>query len=86
MEAGLIQITIQRARPAWPAKTKLRMTLDCLIMAKEITMVSGDLLRERARLLCLILARGIGVLKKDQENLRRKLLDLYHSKQDEHKQ
>ena len=24
-----MQITMQRARPAWPSKTKLRMTLDC---------------------------------------------------------
>ena len=84
MEAGLIQITIQHACPAWPAKKKLRMTLDCSIIAKEIMMVSGNLLREGARLLCFILARGIDILKK--ENLRSKLVDLYCSKQDEHKQ
>ena len=39
--AGLMQITMQRARPAWPA-----MTLDCSRIAKEITMVSGLLSRE----------------------------------------
>ena len=38
---GLMQITMQRARPAWPAKTKLRMTVDCSRIAKEIAMMSG---------------------------------------------
>ena len=69
-----MQITIQCAPPAWPAKTKLRMSLDCSIIAKEIAMVSGDLLREGARPLCHILARGVDILKKDQENLQSKLV------------
>ena len=38
---GLMQIIMQRARPAWTAKTKLRMTLDCSRIAKEIAMMSG---------------------------------------------
>ena len=32
---------MQRIRPAWPAKRKLRMTLNCSRMAKEIAMMSG---------------------------------------------
>ena len=36
----VMQITIQRNRPAWPAKTKQWMTLDCSRIVKEITMVS----------------------------------------------
>lgn len=31
-----MQITMQRARTAWPAKTKLRMTLDCSGIAKNL--------------------------------------------------
>ena len=44
--AELMQITIQSTRLAWPAKTKLRMTLDCLRIAKEIAMMSGLLVKE----------------------------------------
>ena len=36
-----MQITMPRARPAWPAKTKLSMTLDCSRIAKEIAIMSG---------------------------------------------
>ena len=36
-----MRITMQSPGPAWPAKTKLRMTLDCSSIAKEITMVNG---------------------------------------------
>ena len=36
-----MQSTIQSTRLAWPAKTKLRMTLDCSRIAKEIAMISG---------------------------------------------
>ena len=36
-----MQITMQHTCPAWPAKTKLRMTLDCSRIAKEIVMMSG---------------------------------------------
>ena len=39
--AELMQITMQSTRPAWPAKTKLRMTPDCSRIAKEIAMMSG---------------------------------------------
>lgn len=31
-----MQTTIQRAHPAWPAITKLRMTLDCSGIAKNL--------------------------------------------------
>ena len=33
--AELMLITIQRTRPAWPTKTKLRMTLDCSRIANS---------------------------------------------------
>ena len=36
-----MQFTMQRTRPAWPAKTKLRMTLDCSRIAKKNVMMSG---------------------------------------------
>ena len=36
-----MQITMQSTRLDWPAKTKLRMTLDCSRIAKEIAMMSG---------------------------------------------
>ena len=36
-----MQITMQRARPAWPVKAKLRMTEDCSRIAKEFAMMSG---------------------------------------------
>ena len=39
--AKLVLITMQRTRSAWPPKTKLRMTLDCSRVAKEIVMMSG---------------------------------------------
>ena len=31
-----MQITMQRAHTAWPAKTKLRMALDCSGIAKNL--------------------------------------------------
>ena len=31
-----MQITMQRAHTTWPAKTKLRMTLDCSGIAKNL--------------------------------------------------
>ena len=37
----LVLITMQRTHPAWPLKTKLRMTLDWSRIAKEIAMMSG---------------------------------------------
>ena len=40
-EAGAVLITMQRTHPAWPVKTKLRMTLDWSRLAKEIAMMSG---------------------------------------------
>ena len=61
-----MQITMQRTWPAWPAKTKLRMTLDCSRIAKEIAMMNGFLSRAGGRPY-FILARDKD--KKDQKNL-----------------
>jgi len=63
--AELMQIMIQSTRPAWPAKIKLRMTLDCRRKAEEIAMMSG-LFVEGRRQTCFILARDKN--KKDQKN------------------
>ena len=38
---SIIESQLQRTRPAWPAKTKPRMTLDCSRIAEEIVMMSG---------------------------------------------
>ena len=65
---------MQRTRPAWLEKTKLRMTLDCSRIAKGM---SGLFSRGVGRH-CFILARDKN--KKDQKNLRGKLVD-YCSKQ-----
>ena len=70
-----MQITTQRARPAWPPMT---MTLDCSRIAKEIAMVSGSFVEG-----CFILASDKN--QKDQKNLQSKLVD-YCLKQDDHKQ
>ena len=67
-----MQITMQRTRPAWPAKTKLRMTLDCSRKAKEMAMMSGLFAEGRSRH-CFILAKDKN--EKDQKNLRRNLVD-----------
>ena len=55
-------------------KTKLRMTLNCSIIAKEIAMMSGifNSLRARGRH-CFIPGRGKN--KKDYRKLRRKLVN-----------
>ena len=47
----LMQITMQRTRPAWPAKTKLRMTLKCSRIVKEIAMMSGIFVEGRGQIL-----------------------------------
>jgi len=47
----LMLITMQRTRPAWPAKTKLRMTLDCSRIAEEIVMMSGIFVEGRRQTL-----------------------------------
>ena len=49
--AEFMQITMQRTRPAWPAKTKPRMTLDCARIAKEIAMMSGLFVESRGQTL-----------------------------------
>ena len=48
---GLMQITMQHARPAWTPKTKLTMTLDCSRIGKEIAMVSGSFVERRMQTL-----------------------------------
>ena len=42
---------LQHTRSAWPAKTKLRMTLDCSRIAKEITMMNGIFVEGRRQTL-----------------------------------
>ena len=61
---------MQRARRAWPSKTKLRMTLDCSRTAKEIAMMSRFFVEGRGQTL-LTLSRDKN--QKDRKNLRRKL-------------
>ena len=63
---------MHRTCPAWPAKTKLRMTLNWSRIEKEITMMSGILARAGSRR-CFIPSRGKN--KKDHKKLRRKLVD-----------
>ena len=75
VKAGLMQITMWRAHPAW-----LRMTLDCSRIAKVMAMVSGSRGRR-----CFILASDKN--KKDQKNLRSRLSKLvdYYPIQVDHK-
>ena len=75
---------MQRIRPAWPAKRKLRMTLNCSRITKEIAMMTGifNLLKAGGRH-CLSFARDKN--KKDHKKLRRKLVD-QGPKQGDHKQ
>ena len=54
-------------------KVVLRMTLDCSRIAKEIAMMSGLFVEGRGRH-CFILEKDKN--RKDQKNLRRKLVDL----------
>ena len=67
----VMQITIQRTRPAWPAKTKLWMTLDCSRIVKEITWLVKLLSREADIALFLQVTR----IRKTRKNLRSKLVD-----------
>ena len=68
----LMQITTQRTRPAWPAKTKLRMTLNCWRIAKKSRWWVEFLLRAGGTH-CFLLASD--KYKKDHKKLRRKLID-----------
>ena len=47
----LMQITMQHTRSAWPAKTKLRMTLNCSRIGKEIVIMSGIFVEGRRQTL-----------------------------------
>ena len=61
-----MQITMHRARVAWPAKIKLRMTLDCSRITKEIAMVSGIYIEGRSQTL-LYFPSGVDIGKKDRK-------------------
>ena len=67
----LMQITKQRTHPAWPAKTKFTMTLNCSRIAKEIAMTSGIFVEGRKQTLLYSCKRQN---KKDHKKLRRKLV------------
>ena len=61
----------QRTRPAWPAKTKLRMTLDCSRIAKEMAMMSRLFVEGRRQTLlcsCKSLVRIRKIRKIFEEN------------------
>ena len=75
-----MQIT---TRPAWPTKTKLRMTLDCSRIAKEIMMMSGRFVEGRRQTLLYSCKRLVRI--RHQKNLLRKPVD-YCSKEGDHKQ
>ena len=65
-----MQITMQRTRPAWPAKTKLRMTLNCSKIVKEIAMISGNFCRGQEADIAIFLqeARIRKIIKSFEEN------------------
>ena len=65
----LMQITMQRTRPAWPSKTKLRMTPDCSRTAKDIAMMSRLFVEGSGKTLLYSCEN-----KKDRKNLRKKLV------------
>ena len=77
-----MQITTQRARPAWTAKTKPRKTQDCSRIAKEIAMMSGIFVKGRRQTLLYYCKRQE---KERSENFQRKLV-VYCPKQGHHKQ
>ena len=62
-----MQITMQRTRPAWPAKTKLRMTLDCLRIAEEIAMISGLFVEGRRQTLLYSFKRQYEISEKSSK-------------------
>jgi len=61
-----MQIIMQRAGVAWPARIKLRMTLDCSRITKEIAMMSGIFLEGRSQTL-LYFPSGVYIRKKDRK-------------------
>ena len=64
---GVMQITMQRTRPAWPAKTKLRVTLDCLRIAEEIAMISGLFVEGRRQTLLYSFKRQYEISEKSSK-------------------
>ena len=77
--AKLMQITMQRTCPAWPVNTKLTWNWEW----PWTVMNYSNRNRDGEWNFCFILASDKN--KKDQENLRSKLVD-YCPKQDDHKQ
>ena len=69
--AEFMQITMQRTRPAWPAKTKPRMTLDCARIAKEIAMMSGLFVESRGQTLLYSWKKKKNKNRKDQNKVDR---------------
>ena len=65
----LMQITRQRTLPAWPAKTKLRMTLNCSRIANEIAMISGIFVEGRRQSLLYSCKRPQKASKKTSRSL-----------------
>ena len=65
-----MQITMQRTRPAWPAKTKLRVTLKCSRIAKEIAIMSGIIVEGEGADIALFLqeTRIRKIIKSFEEN------------------
>ena len=58
-------ITMQNTHPAWPVKTKLRMTLDWSGIAKETAMMGGvEFLSRAGGRHCFILARNKNKIRK----------------------
>ena len=62
-----MQITMQRTRPAWPTKTKLRMTLDCSRIAEEIAMISGLFVKGRRQTLLYSCKRQYEISEKSSK-------------------
>ena len=50
-ESGAVLITMQHTHPAWPVKTKLRMTLDWSGIANETAMMGGIFVESRRQTL-----------------------------------
>ena len=66
-----MQTTMQRAHPAWPAKTKLRMTLDCSGIAKNLAcsrrLDLGDSAKGRVSRKKKITRGGAGVRARERQ-------------------
>ena len=63
----LMQITRQRTRPAWPAKTKSRMTLNCSKIGNEIALMSGIFVEGRRQTLLYSCKRQYEISEKSSK-------------------